>query len=239
MFTLRRLFRLHRSIGLAAALFFLFLAGSGLLLNHTDTLRLDERHLAWPWLLAWYGIRAPEPVAFPVDGHWVIQMGERIYFDSRELPLEGPLKGGVVLPRVIAVAAGGKLLLLTHGGEVVEFLEGAPEGIKRLGRLKGRLAVEAAGGLYVADEDLLAWEPLSSPEGILWAHPSPLPREMRRAVEHAYLGKGLTLERFLLDLHSGRVLGTLGVILVDLAALALFALVATGLWMWLRLHRKR
>ena len=46
----------HRRLGLTAALFVLLLATTGLALNHTDGLRLDERYVGAGWLLRWYGI---------------------------------------------------------------------------------------------------------------------------------------------------------------------------------------
>ncbi|MFT5351416.1 MAG: hypothetical protein ACI9MF_002239 [Gammaproteobacteria bacterium] len=49
-----------------------------------------------------------------------------------------------------------------------------------------------------------------------------------------YRGKGLSLERILLDLHSGRLLGNAGVFIVDLAALFFVFLALSGSWMWLR-----
>jgi hypothetical protein len=45
----------------SAALFVLILAASGLALNHTETLGLDERYVHSQALLGWYGIEAPEP----------------------------------------------------------------------------------------------------------------------------------------------------------------------------------
>jgi len=36
----------------------------------------------------------------------------------------------------------------------------------------------------------------------------------------------------LLDLHSGRVLGASGIYLMDLAAVAMLLLAASGAWLW-------
>ena len=53
-------------------------------------------------------------------------------------------------------------------------------------------------------------------------------------LQAAYRGYGLTLERVLLDLHSGRVLGSAGVLLVDAAAILFLLLAISGLWLWSR-----
>jgi uncharacterized iron-regulated membrane protein len=48
----------------------------------------------------------------------------------------------------------------------------------------------------------------------------------------AWRGTGLSLERVLLDLHSGRILGEAGVWLVDAAALLFLLLAGSGVWLW-------
>ena len=54
------LWRWHRRLGLAAALFVLLLAGSGILLNHTADLGLERRFIDWPLLHRLYGERDVE-----------------------------------------------------------------------------------------------------------------------------------------------------------------------------------
>jgi uncharacterized iron-regulated membrane protein len=49
-----------------------------------------------------------------------------------------------------------------------------------------------------------------------------------------YQSRILPLERVLLDLHSGRIAGGAGVILMDLAAIILIFLIATGGWIWIK-----
>ena len=44
----------------------------------------------------------------------------------------------------------------------------------------------------------------------------------------------LTFERVLLDLHSGRIFGRAGPLVMDAAAVLFIALALTGFWMWLR-----
>ena len=48
-------------------------------------------------------------------------------------------------------------------------------------------------------------------------------------LEAAWRGKGLTVERVLLDLHSGRILGKVGPLLMDLVAVFLIVLSLSGL----------
>ena len=59
----------------------------------------------------------------------------------------------------------------------------------------------------------------------------------------SFRGRGLTLERVMLDLHSGRIFGDFGIYIMDAAAVALLWLSGSGLWVWwsrrMKLHKKR
>ena len=60
-------------------------------------------------------------------------------------------------------------------------------------------------------------------------------QNIRQAVEKHYRGDGVSLEKFLLDLHSGQLAGVPGTLLSDLVALALIWLAGTGLYnVWKR-----
>ena len=60
---------------------------------------------------------------------------------------------------------------------------------------------------------------------------------MRQAIVRHYRGNGMSLERILLDSHSGRIFGTAGVIIYDILALAVGFLAISGLVLWLRGRR--
>ena len=49
-----------------------------------------------------------------------------------------------------------------------------------------------------------------------------------------YLGEGPSLERVLLDFHSGRIFGPVGIVVYDLLALMVLVLSISGLIIWVR-----
>lgn len=232
----------HRYMGLAAALFVVLLAVTGWMLNHTHGLGLDQRHIKSTTLLDWYGIEAPDDaVSYRADDHWVTQMGRRIYFDERPLDkAAGELIGAQKLGQIIVVAVTGHLLLLTPDGDVIERLGGAhgvPAGMRQLGRTAGeRLVVEGAHGMYTTDSDLLRWRE-GAVEGVQWQQPGTPPPSLYSRLVEQYRGTGLSLERVILDLHSGRVLGQWGVYLMDGVAVLFVLLAAAGIWLWARRTR--
>jgi hypothetical protein len=236
---LRSLYLWHRYIGLAAAAFVIVLSVTGLLLNHTEELGLDSIRVTSPAVLDWYGVRAPdELLAYRAGTLTVIEAGERIYLTQGELPdARGPLHGAVEYDGLVIVAMADQLWLLTPDGELVERLDataGVPPDLLAIGRTgDGALAVRTVAGSFRADADLLAWTATDA-HGIDWATSIPPTAAQARAVERAWRGEGLPLERVMLDLHSGRILGNAGVYLMDGAALLFLVLAASGVWLWIK-----
>lgn len=232
------LYRVHRVLGLSSALFVLLLAVTGLALNHTGLLALDRHHVAADWLLDWYGIEPPEVTGFAAGDHHVAHMGERLWLDGEPV-LEDvdALRGAVKPGRFLVVALGNELALLTVGGRLVERIgaeAGAPREIRRVGaRDDGTVVVEAADGYFRSDPTLAGWQPTTGP-AVDWSRPAPLPAELKNRMARQWRGRGLSVERLLLDLHSGRILGRFGVWLMDAMALIFIVLAITGTWVWYR-----
>jgi len=227
---------------MTGAVFFIFLITTGLLLNHTGALGLGKRFVETRWLLDLYHISAPEPpVAFSAGERFVSRLGDRLYIDTRELPERAKrLIGGLKLDDTLLVAVPGKLLVVGQTGELIERIDsadGVPAGMKRIGlAASGQPVIRAAHGDYLADLEKLDWRKTTTAD-VSWAEPLALPPELEEKLMQAYRGSGLPLERVILDLHSGRIVGQWGVYVVDGAALLFLALVITGLWMWVKQRR--
>ena len=68
----------------------------------------------------------------------------------------------------------------------------------------------------------------------MWSVPAALPADELAALQADFLSRILPLERVLLDVHSGRIGGMIGTILMDGAAVLLLLLALSGSWLWLR-----
>jgi hypothetical protein len=236
---LKSLYLWHRYIGLTAALFVILLATTGLLLNHTGELALDSRHIQSGLLLDWYGIKVPDDMSSYRAGSVIVtSLGERIYLNTAPLSqAHAPLVGALEFSALIIIAAGGQLFLYTPQGDLVERLDataGVPPAIQALGlSAPGLPVVRSPVGIYQSDSKLLEWRKIQTPEAT-WSHPVAAPPELVTALQQAYRGTGLSLERVLLDAHSGRILGVWGVYLVDAAAFLFLLLACSGIWLWAR-----
>ena len=229
----------HRRFGIISALFVVLLVVTGLILNHTDLLKLDRIFVRNNLLLDLYNIHpSEEPYGFELDMNWISKVGERIYFDNNEIA-EGATKlvGAVSVNETVIVAVDNRILLLNKGGKIIERLgssEGVPSGMKAIGITDtNELAVRGSHGDYIVNTDTLNWHKEKTVNAY-WSKPAPVPKSLYEQLLHMYRGKGLSLERVMLDLHSGRILGGWGVYLVDTAAFLFLLLAITGIWMWFK-----
>lgn len=231
----------HRWIGLAAVIFVLLLSITGIALNHSNDWQLDRRYVQWSWLVSALGVTAPEPTASYADGgNSVTQLGQRTYFNSREITRElDPLHGLVTMDDFAIVATSGAILLLTLDGDLIDYIDlgsDLPGAIEKIGRLDGVPILYAGDRYFVGDAEITGFSPLQDggEDGVAWSTASdPSPEELA-AIEALYRGKGLTVERLLIEIHSGRILGASGPLLLDVVAVGLIALSISGLLVWIR-----
>jgi hypothetical protein len=236
---LRSLYIWHRYIGLAVALFVIVLAVTGLLLNHTDEIGLDSIQVSSPALLDWYGIHAPADVrAFDTGALTVAELNGQLYVNNVHMPnIEGTLIGAVAFNELVVAATENQLVLLTPTGELVERMDsstGIPSGIQAIGiGNNGLPVISTRQGDYLGDAGLMRWTGVPAVNA-RWAMPATLDKAARQSLDNAWRGNGLPLERVMLDLHSGRILGHWGVYLMDAAAILFLLLSISGVWLWIR-----
>ncbi|HEB83155.1 MAG TPA: hypothetical protein ENJ11_09875 [Gammaproteobacteria bacterium] len=232
----------HRRIGLFAVVLVIILAITGIMLNHTEELELDETYVSNTWLLGWYGI-APEdaPVSYRAGEHIISSWNKQLFFDNHAIAtLEQDIHGVMKGEEFIVVALDDAILLLSHEGEMIERVSTSISfsNIMRLGIKYQRPVIETADHLYyIADEHILDWDVMAN-EGVSWIEPYQLSSNEKDELLQAYLGKGLKLERVILDLHSGRIFGEYGIYLMDASAFALLWLSLSGFWVWNSRRRK-
>jgi len=236
---LRSLYIWHRFIGLCAALFVIILSATGLALNHTESLKMDSTYVQSEWLLDWYGIRAPvNLVSYSADSRYYTAVNKQLYRDSLIIDeIIAPLVGAIVYQDLVIVATPDQLTLLTLDGERIESIgsvAGVPAGMKAIGiTVDDAIIIKAAHGYYLTDENLLKWNETNLTEAT-WSKPSDTPPALASLLQARYRGNGLPLERVVLDLHSGRLFGKNGVLLVDAAAILFLLLACSGVWLWSR-----
>ena len=236
----------HRRIGLFALVLVIILAITGIMLNHTERLNLDNTFINNSLLLNWYGIKPKdEPVSFRIENgtqsHVISAWNNQLFFDDIKVTtLDQSIHGAIRAEQFIVVALDKEIILLSYDGEFIERVSTSISfsNIQRLGMKYKRPVIETSEPLYyMADEHILDWDVIIN-EGIEWTEKYTLNNKEREQLLIAYRGNGLKLERVILDLHSGRIFGHYGIYLMDAAAIALLWLSLSGLWVWSSRRRK-
>lgn len=198
--------RWHRRLGIVSAAFVIVLAATGLLLNHTQSLGLDDIPLENRLLRALYGVPAVAP-AFPL---------------ACARPVA--VVAAVGAPLQLA-ACSDRIALLTADGVIVDQLDtarGLPANLTAVASDRGGFLLQRGATTFRLDSDNFTLVALTDPPAAIdWQ-------------SGATAGPDIHWERVLLDLHSGRLFGTAGVVIVDIAALLFVLLAISGIVMFRR-----
>lgn len=243
-FKLKSLYVWHRYIGLIAALFVILLSITGIALNHTGALKLDNRFVQSALLLDWYGIEAPTTAThYAINDSSITLLDTRLFINAQQLDSEiTSLKGALLHNDMLIVGQQDGLMLLTKEGQIIEHLgrnEGVPQGIERIGiTAMNGLIVETAAGRYQVNQDYVAWTTWLGDAGdAVWSIPSPISEAELAPLQTRFRGQILPWERVMLDLHSGRIFGTWGPWLMDAAAILMLFLAGSGVFIWWKRQR--
>jgi len=243
---LRSLYLWHRYMGLSAALLVMILAVTGLFLNHTEKFELDSQFIESNWLLDWYDIEPPQRIiSYTAQGNTVSLVEDQLYLNKQFISGHyDSLAGAIYFQDMIIVAIDKQLLLFTTDGELIERLIDINEQsltLGAIGKISDKLLAIQTDNILLTDADLNQWQPPSDQQlmQIEWSSPAALPVKAQQQLSHRYRANILTLERIMLDLHSGRIMGNIGVFLMDAAAVILLLLSFSGIWIWLQQRLKR
>ena len=235
--------RLHRSLGAGGAVFIIFLALSGIAINHSNFLGLDKKPVSQGVLLDWYGLEKPEKVlSYRVADQWLSFAGSQVFLNEQPVSTLANGVGAVPAGDILVVAGSEELFLIDSSGQLIERQrwEASPaDPIRSIGSLPdGTVSLKTKQQIWLSDRDFIQWTPVDGatikPD---WAHSEALPATLMQTITQSYRGHGLNLERVLLDLHSGRFFGGIGVLIYDLVALILGFLAVSGLTMWFKSRR--
>ena len=235
----------HRRAGLLLAPVIVMLALTGVMINHSQSWGWYEKPVYSSLLRVLYGI-PPQTVsrgfALPEQG-WVTQAGDDVRLEQTSLfhcPL--PLAGALGWSQGIVLLCDGQLQLYTADGELIETLSDLPVAQEVGLSAEGALLLAGRGSVWRLDDSSWQWQslPADSTVGAQWAMWQPLAAADSQRLSQGIPLPGITRERVLLDLHSGRLFGDWGVWLVDLSAILMVFLALSGSLTWaLRRWRKR
>lgn len=226
----------HRRIGLLALLLVVILSITGIMLNHTESLQLDEKHIESDLLLNWYNINPKgSPVSYQQKPHWVSQWQQQIFLNGKNIfNHDEQLSGIAEVEDIIAIALQHHVLLVDTDGEVIELIKlQSTNNIQRIGLSGDAIALEDSRQIfYLSDSQLSRWQATQA-QATEWSVATELSNDKIDLLKKAFRGQGLSLERVILDLHSGRIFNAQwGIYIMDASAIIMMILGFSGLWIW-------
>ena len=233
--------QIHKFTGIAVCVFLIHLSITGIFLNHTEDLGLDEKYTASPMILALYNISMPsQKESFLVDNIFISRFGDQIFMDNQPIiKSESPIMGAAFSNQILAIALPNEMILLTQEGELIERITSTselPENIQKLGVSENILYLKATNQVWQSSDQAQAWE-VSDSSFNDWSNEVTLPDQQTKQIEIYFSGKGVSLEQFFLDLHNGNIIKNFGKWFLDLIAIFLLLLSISGIWIWLKKRR--
>lgn len=246
---IRHLREWHRKLGIIAAFFIIFLSLSGVALNHTTTLSLAQQHITSIWLLDHYGISAPDDVRFYQQNS--LQVTNNLLWFNNKLILDSDtyiVAATLISPtqnstdQIILAVGSDQITLFNQQGDIIDQLGGelgVPKNISAVKVDKNITLVKTDSGYFQTTSDFLTWHEVNFVTEPQWIIDNEVPVKLINQAELNYRSQFLTLERIILDAHSGRILGLFGVLIMDVVAILLILLSLSGIYIWLRYARAK
>ncbi len=243
---IRHLREWHRKLGIIAAFFLIFLSLSGIALNHTETLSLAHSPIKNPWLLDHYGIAPPNDVRFYVNNNLLVTdnlvwLDDKLLFESAT-KIIAIAAVTISEQQVFAVVSVDLLSFYNQEGELIDQLgeeSGFPVGANAVAIIENVLVIKSTTGTFQYNSEQLLWQNFHSLIKPNWITDNTASEQIISAAKLNYRAQFLTLERIVLDAHSGRILGLFGVLFMDAVAILLILLSISGIYIWLRYARAK
>lgn len=239
---LHSIYSWHRWMGLSILLWVLMWASTGLLIEASPALGLDRKTIRAPWLMQQYGIASPNATGQWRLGNVVLdEWDQGISHRGQWLKQNStPIIAATAVADVWLIADAQGLQLYSADGSWIDQLSPPPGTLHKLGSSQNQTVIAAtSSGLYENDEQWLAWNKVENSDAT-WgqkttAEPTADLSHQRPAAAH-----DISVERVLLDIHSGTLFGPVGRWLSRLAAVVMMLLALSGFYTWFtRFMRRR
>ena len=242
---IRQLRAWHRKLGIVTAFFLIFLAATGMIINHANFFSLDTTPVTNTVILNFYGIKAPTDIRFygNEDENGQIAVTDDFVWLNHQFLFESnaTIIAAARYQSMWLVVTTEQLSLYSAQGELVDQLDsasGVPENISALAINQQNVIVKSDNKLRQTDSDFLTWQNVKTRQGIAWIEPVNVnTTHQLKKIQEATLqfkSRFLNWEKLLLDVHSGRIFGEFGVLISDFIAILLILLSLSGLYIWLR-----
>ena len=246
---IRHLREWHRKLGIVAAFFIIFLSISGVALNHTTTLSLAQQPINSSLLLNHYGIASPSDVRVYQESTLIVTnnllwLNDTLLHESKETFIAATFIPSVqeTATQMVLAVTSNQVYLFDMKGNLIDQLGeelGVPQNISALFVDSNNVTVKSSEQYFRTTTDFIEWQEVHLMVEPEWITPEAVTEAMLIKAKLAYRSQFLTLERIILDAHSGRIFGLIGVLFMDFVAVLLILLSLSGIYIWLRYARAK
>lgn len=236
----RKLLKYHQKIGLMSVIVVILLSITGILLNHTEELSLKKQSVNSHFIQNWYGIELPKKSqVFKLGEDWVSVYGNHTWVNQTQLN-DSKTTCAANIPIGYFLCSETHGLLYTEQWELIDRISyPAEKQAPKLFNQSPQLTISFADNTqWQLNEEFTQLQQVSNLTSQDFSQVT-LPKEIEKQIEAHYQSNGINWERLLLDLHSGRFFGSLGVWIIDLFAILFVVLGITGIWIWQKQTAKK
>lgn len=227
--------RWHRRVGVVLCFAIVWIASTGIVLNHMYEWNVAEKLIHNTWVKQQYALT--EPVYYQVGQNLAVVQaasGELLVNEQPIAMCDSPLQGAEAIPNILVVACSNELLLLSAGGELIETVtasQGLPIPVRGLSVEQGRLFVHSNEWYAFNDNDFsFVATPRPRTQG---NRPQLIPEAIQNSLKRQLEAKPVSWERVLIDMHTGAFWGKGNHIISDIAAVLMMLIAIGGVWVWL------
>ena len=238
----------HKRAGVAAFIFMMWLGASGFLINQSSAWGYDTVRIDWTWVTSLYGLKASPPRdGFASGDAWLAKAGDLTALNGEALSYATPTPLGFVSSDVggealLYVATRESLYIITPDGTLYDKLDPPIIPLRelvRIGATETAVIIEGREQSFSSPDGGLSWTAVDSAEltDVQWSARTALSEDQRDTLAQ-YSRPSMSLEQTLLDLHSGRLFGDVGVWVVNIVGILAIWLGVSGIWMTWRISRQ-
>ena len=238
-FTLAKVIKIHKIIGVGIALWLIMMACTGILLNHSRDLNFDKKPIQSELILGFYGISLPKTgKSFILNNDISLHLLDKsLFWNQIKIQNLFPLEDTILAAsnaKEVLIYKPGHLALYTIKGELIEMKKDAPIsnatsiGTDQIGNFylltpKETYQCNSDFEIKIIGKDLptINWVKIQSTDTTV----------INKLNQQNYYNE-INYERILLDIHNGNIFGFLNKYLIDFFSIFFLTLILTGLYIW-------
>jgi hypothetical protein len=218
--------RVHRHLGVFLSFFLFLLATTGIVLNHSEAIDLDDRFVP-AWIAGFY-LDAEAATGLLEADRIFYSVGGNLYADQTDLAACFELQGKTNFDGQEIFLCDGEVLLFTADLQLIERIDvskGLPSNVDAVHSTGTQFLVRT--GSNWQGFDLLTLSVMAQTASV-----APVLADWAPVPSHLLLSEAVSWQQFVLDVHSGAIAGFSGKLFNDLVGVFVMLMALSGLLMW-------